>query len=86
MPPDSVTIFSIPIVAICTFGKGFPIIGVSLIGTNHDLARRGDGEVSSRHRHVGMQEFLTQILTGGMRQVGRVDIPFPFPSHAPSSR
>ena len=56
--------------------EGGSHIGVSLIGTNHDLARRGDGEVSARHRHVGMEEFLTQILTGGMRQVGRVDIPF----------
>ena len=41
--------------------EGGSHIGVSLIGTNHDLARRGDGEVSARHRHVGMQEFLTQM-------------------------
>ena len=59
----------------------------SLVQTTDLAPYEATGEVSTRHRHVGMQEFLTQILTGGMRQVGRVDIPFPpFPSHAPSSR
>ena len=55
-------------------GKRGTHVGVALVGADCECSRGGHCEVDSGHGGVGVQEFLPQMLSGGVGEVGRVAV------------
>jgi len=58
------------------FRERSPHIGISFIGTDHDITGRGHGKVRARHGCFRIQEKVAQVLAGSVRQVSRVEVSF----------